>query len=243
MSTLFPSGKHIIHDETKLKELEAQIAGFMSKDPSADYTFRITAMSSKVPDYDGEKPNKPKVGPEFLPHERAQEVKQDLEDFVQNAKQTGAFKGTVNFQVQELPGEGPDWHPEKGDKKDDTKFTQHQGVKLDVISHTKGGETDYSIYASQGEVIHKDGRTFALAFYPARTSKDVSSSGGLNTGYQNILLRQVKPNTALTGKINQQGAFVRDYQIPWEVWNTVTGGSHDISNIDVEKTFGKYKVN
>ena len=91
MSTLFPSGKHIIRDESKLKELEAQIAGFMSKDATADYTFRITAMSSKVPDYDGEKPNRPKVDAKFLPHERATEVQEELEEFVQNAKQTGAF--------------------------------------------------------------------------------------------------------------------------------------------------------
>lgn len=241
ISTLFPSGKHIIHDKTKLKGLEAQIAGFMSKDPTADYTFRITAMSSKVPDYDGEKPSKPKVDAKFLPHERATEVQEELEEFVQNAKEAGAFKGNVTFQVIEKPGEGPEWHPEKGDKKDDEKFTQHQGVKLDVIAHVKDkpdGEGDgYSIKGSDYETIYLGTRSWAAMAYVSNVSQAQHQSGQQDTRQSDVLVRvysekklmDTRRGTLPGARTPGDEAMSMDiytdeaYLIPSAVWNK-TGG-------------------
>lgn len=255
MSTLFPSGKHIIRDESKLKEIEAQIAGFMSKDPTADYTFRITAMSSKVPDYDGEKANKPKVDPEFLPHERAQEVKEDLEDFVKSAKQLGAFKGTVNIQVQEKPGEGPDWHPEKGDKKDDPKFTKHQGVMLDVISNTKSKPDStveqFKIASANWETAFRDKSAVEfLIFYTTNESTEKYNPGWKTAGYSDVLIRGLKPerervekkiaisavNTPAVAVANRDDLYSgEDYLVPYGEYNRIYGTTRRYTTEVLEK--------
>ena len=219
MSTLFPSGKHIIRDKAKLGAMEAQIAGFMSKDPRADYIFHIKAMSSNVPNHDAERPGNPPVDFKFLPHERASEVRDYLEAFVEDAKRSGAFKGSVRFEEEELPGIGPEWYPEKGDKASDEKFTENQGVEVDVKAITKSTPVPTQAFKHTGEPLHLNGGvTIASIFY--------STEG--DAGYRDVLLKVLKPNTPYHSNIDED-VYTESYYIKAADWNKIMGTEHNAS--------------
>jgi hypothetical protein len=69
-----------------------------------------------------------------------------------------------------------------------------------------------------------------MAFYPSRATADITKGGGLNTAAQDVLLRLVKPNTPLSGKINEPGVYTQDHKIPSDEWNKTVGTSHVVTN-------------
>lgn len=237
MGTLFGSGKHTITDKAQLERVLSQVANFMAKNPSADYIIDIKSSESKVPNRDAEKAGTPRVAPGFLAHERATAVDNVLSQFIAAAKKTGAFKGDVKINTEELANQGPEWKP--GDNTEDPRFKQHQYVNVNIkaVPKSQPGSNVFKDFGHRGEVWHmvnpKTGskETKALAFYRSD-----------NAGYRDVLLRVVKRNTALTGNIDQQGVYTANYLIPWDVWNKTVDPSHELKPSDFD-TFEKYKVN
>ena len=250
MGTLFPSGKYIIRDEAGLKKVLAQISNYISKNPTAGYKVEIISSESKVPNVDAEKPNKPRVDTGYLATRRAEAVKFAMDEFAKEIKETGAFKGSLTTDTDIKVAQGPDWNPAEGDKSTDSKFTEHQYVKIIVTAIPKSDKTtaDYSAYSNRGEVMHKINpksgakEAFAMAFYATKASKDVKDQGGLDTRYQDVLLKTIKRNTSLAGTKDEQGVYTATYLIPSSVWNSTVDPSHELTDEDMAK-FAQYKVN
>lgn len=247
MGTLFPSGKYIIKDQEALKSILTQISDYMSKNPNANYKVDIVSSESKVPNVDAEKPNKPKVEPGYLATRRADEVKFAVEELVRNIKKTGAFKGNVDVDTATKTQQGPDWNPKKGDKSDMDKFTDHQFVKVVVKAEPGTQDTvtldPYSVYANDGEGYYLNNQLYGLVFRDVRYSTKQTDAGNLDPSKQTVLLKLVKPNTAVTDpKKTTKGIYTGvNYVIPYQDWYTVVGTSHSLTP-DMMKKWEKFKV-
>ena len=247
MGTLFPSGKYIIRDQQGLQNVLAQISDYMSKNPNANYKVDIVSSESKVPNVDAELPNKPKVEPGYLATKRADEIKFAVEELAKNIKETGAFKGNVEVDTTIKSEQGPDWHPEKGDKADMDKFTDHQYVKVTIKAEAGKQDTvqldQYSVYANDGEGYYLNNQLYGIVFRDARYSTKATDAGNLDPSKQTVLLKVVKPNTAVTNpKKTTKGIYTGvNYVIPYQDWYTVVGTSHSLTP-DMMKKWEKFKV-
>lgn len=230
MSALFPSGKYIIKDSSELTDALTQVSDYMSKNPSGTYKVIVTSSESKVPNVDAELPNKPKVDPGYLATKRAEEIKFAIDQLVAGMKKTGAFKGTVDVNTDVKPEQGPDWHPEKGDKSTMDKFKQHQYVKLTVVAEPSKDDTvtldPYSVYAVNGDEYYLNNQLYAIAFRDARYSDDAKKAGNLDLSKETVLLKLVKPNTSVpaNAKKDSKGIYTgANYVIPYNDWYKVVG--------------------
>ena len=218
----------------------------MSKNPSGNYTVTVISSESKVPNVDAELPGKPKVDPGYLATKRADEIKYAIDQLAAGMKKTGAFKGNVNVSTDIKPEQGPDWHPEKGDKATMDKFKQHQSVKLIVKAEPSKGDTvtldPFSIYANDGDGYYLNNQLYGIAFRDARYTTKVTDAGNLDPTKQTVLLKLVKPNTAVTDpRKSSKGIYTGvNYVIPWEEWYTVVGTSRHLST-DMMKKWEKFK--
>lgn len=237
--SLFPSGRYIIRgdNEKQLQDKLEQIGKYVARNPNANYKVEIISSESQVPNYDAEKTGKPKLDVGELAQKRADAAKFAIEKYFAAIKNQGGFEGKVDVIVTPVRI-GKEKFTQGVDNKDDAKYTKDQFVKLKVSAETQTKTVKYdpyAAYAHEGEIMYKDGKAYAMVFYPSRATKDVTKGGGLNTGYQDVLLRVVdlkgleRKGEALTGDINQPGAYTQDYKIPWEKWNTVVGTSHNLT--------------
>jgi len=246
MGTLFPSGKYVIQDQDQLKNILIQIVNYLSKNPNANYKVNIISSESKVPNVDAEKPNKPKVEPGYLATKRADQVKSSLEMLTAELKKTGAFKGDVDINTDIKAEQGPDWQPEKGDKASMDKFINHQYVTVVVTAEPGKGDTTtldpYSVYANDGNGYFLNNQLHALAFRDIRYSDKQNKSGNLDPTKETVLLKLVKPNTAITNPTkNSKGIYTgTDYVIPYEDWYKTVGTTHVLTP-DQMKKFERFK--
>lgn len=246
MGTLFPSGKYVIQDQDQLKNILIQIVNYLSKNPNANYKVNIISSESKVPNVDAEKPNKPRVEPGYLATKRADQVKSSLEMLTAELKKTGAFKGDVDINTDIKAEQGPDWQPEKGDKASMDKFINHQYVTVVVTAEPGKGDTTtldpYSVYANDGNGYFLNNQLHALAFRDIRYSDKQNKSGNLDPTKETVLLKLVKPNTAITNPTkNSKGIYTgTDYVIPYEDWYKTVGTTHVLTP-DQMKKFERFK--
>jgi hypothetical protein len=225
---VFPSGHYFVKGqsqntlENKLKE----VAETILSSPKSDFNINIISSESQVPNYDAEKPGRVKLDTGELAQNRATVLKVAIDALVKKLKDKGKFEGNTDIKITNLIGKEK-WTP--GSDKDDEKYTKDQFVKLHIEPTTK--ETDpYAAYSNMGEIMYKNNRAYAMAFYDTRLSKDKAKGGGLNTGYEPVLLKIVKPDTPLSGKINEPGVYTSEHKIPWDVWNKTVGTSTTITD-------------
>lgn len=233
--TVFPSGHYYVKGQTQdtLESKLKEVAGTILSSPKLDFNINIISSESQVPNYDAEKPNKPKLDTGELAQNRATVLQVAINALVKKLKDEGKFQGNVNIKITKLIGKEK-WAP--GENKDDIKYTKDQFVKLHIEPIKK--ETDkYAAYAHEGEIIYKDNRAYAMIFYPSRSTTDKTKGGGLNTADQDVLVRLVKPNKSLTGDINQPGVYTKDYTVSRDTWNKAVGTSHAVTD-DIVKKLG-----
>jgi hypothetical protein len=231
LGKFFQSGKYQFNEQDK-QAIEGELRNFgkiVLASPTSDFNIQIISSESQVPNYDAE-PNSPTYKQPLkqgqLAQKRAESVMQLLKTFADELKKNGTLKGEVKFvdskvQVGDTPWDGKL-------SKDDPSYTKDQFVKANIqvtkgsgASVTPGGGNPdkYANFASRGEEVYAGHNMFAMIFYPTRATANNTQSGALNTGDQDVLLRKVKPNTALTGNRNEQGVYTQDYIIPKQWWN------------------------
>jgi hypothetical protein len=231
LGKLFPSGKYQFSEQDK-QAIENELRQFgklVLASPTSDFTIQIVSSESQVPNYDAE-PNSPSYKQPLkqgqLAQKRAESVMQLLKTFADELKKNGTLKGEVKFidskvQVGNTPWDG-------SLSKDDPKYQSEQFVKANIqvskgsgSSVTPGGGNSdkYAAFASRGEEVYAGHNMFAMIFYPTKATSSATDNGALNTSQQDVLLRKVKPNTALTGDKNEEGVYTQDFIIPKQWWN------------------------
>ena len=248
--SIFPSGRYIIKgdNEKQLQDKLEQIGKYVAKNPNANYKVEIISSESQVPNYDAEKTGKPKLNTGELAQKRAEAAKFAIEKYFAGIKDLGGFGGKVDIAVAPVQI-GKEKFTQGVDNKDDAKYSKDQFVKLKVSAETNKNTVKYDPYAAyshEGEILYKDNKAYAMAFYPSRATKDITQGGGLSTGYQDVLLRIIDPGLerrgkSFTGNINEKGVYVQDYKIPWDKWNTTTGTTNRLSQQMMDE-FEDYKV-
>ena len=242
----FPSGRYLVKGsaEDDLKSKLAEIGRYMLSNPQADYTINIQASESQVPNYDAEKPGRVKLEVGELAKNRAAVLEQAIQEFANQLRKDGKIQGDV--KIVKAPVNVGDVKFGPGDNKDDAKYTKDQYVKATVtaVSKPKQEKSVYSLFAFDGERYFKDNKAYAMVFKPARKTADLSKGGGLDYAYQNVLIRLVKPDKALSGKINAEADYTGDdYVIPWDVWNSARGTTSVLAPEFLKLLqSGKYKV-
>lgn len=247
--SLFPSGRYLIKgaNEKQLQDKLEQIGKYVARNPNANYKVEIISSESQVPNYDAEKTGKPKLNTGELAQKRAEAAKFAIEKYFAGIKDQGGFGGKVDVTVAPVQI-GKEKFTQGVDNKDDSKYGKDQFVKLKISAETNTTKYDpYAGYSHEGQLMYKGNRAYAMAFYPSRTTKDITKSGNLNTGYQDVLLRIVDPGLerrggSLSGDINQKGVYVQDYKIPQDKWNTTIGTTTTVTQ-DMMDGFEDYKVN
>ena len=238
--SLFPSGRYIIkgEGEKQLQDKLEQIGKYIAKNPKADYKIEIVSSESQVPNYDAEKPGKPKLDTGELAQKRAEVAKFAIEKYFAGVKD---FTGKVDVTVTPVQI-GKEKFTQGVDNKDDAKYTKDQFVKLKVSAETKTAKYDpYAAYAHEGEIMRMNDKAYAMAFYPSRKSTDSTKGGGLATSQQDVLLRILKPDTPTTGNINEKGVYTKDYKIPSDVFNKTVGTTNELTK-NMMDAFQKYEV-
>ena len=219
--TAFPSGRYIIKGEAQgtLESKLGEIAKYIEQNPNADYTIEIISSESQVPNYDAEKPGRVKLDTGELAEKRATVLNVAIKALTQKLKEDGKLKGNVNIKIAPVLI-GSEKFKSGIDNKDDAKYTKDQFVNIKVTATTKDIPPPTTRFSSQGEPMHMGNETVALAFY--------SIDG--DPGYKDILLKIVKRNTALSGKIDQSGVFTQSYLIKAADWNKIMGRAHEITS-------------
>lgn len=229
MGKFFQSGKYQFSEQDK-QAIEGELRQFgklVLASPTSDFTIQIVSSESQVPNYDAE-PNSPTYKQPLkqgqLAQKRAESVMQLLRTFADELKKNGTLKGEVKFVDSKVQVGNTPWDPKLG--KDNEAYQKEQFVKANIqVSKgsgtvTPGGGGDkYAAFASRGEEVYAGHNMFAMIFYPTKATSSATDNGALNTGQQDVLLRKVKPNTALTGQRNEEGVYTQDFIIPKQWWN------------------------
>ena len=258
----FKSGEHKF-DKNKSDSIESklkEIAEFVKSQSKNNITIHIDAGESQVPNKDAETGERlPKGG---LANMRTQNTKDLIDSFMKSLSERGDFKGGYKIDTTTSIGKTP-WKIGEDPKQE--KFTREQYVKV-VLTVEKGSNTvnvvntPFSLYAENGEEIYlKDGSfrdstdakdvknyqpgyLIANIFYPTRKTNDISKSGNLEGGYQNILLKTVKPNVSTSGKKSETGIYTGSYIVPWEWWNSNVGPSKYLTPNLIKYIMDHFKV-
>jgi hypothetical protein len=228
---LFSSGKYVFSkDESEMLKSELRKLGAqMIKNPSADFTVEIVSSESRVSNYDMEPTSptyKQPLKPGQLAEKRAETARFILSSFIEELKKDGVFTGNVNFVLPPkiLVGDVP-WPSTDANgiqkKSDHPDYTKDQFVYANVkLAKSKTATYDpFAAYSDRGEAIYFNNKLFGMAFTPTRETKDIKTAGNLNTGYQNVLFKVVKPDTPLKGDKNEKGVYQKTYLIPSDWWN------------------------
>lgn len=232
LGKLFPSGKYQFSEQDK-QAIENELRQFgklVLASPTSDFTIQIVSSESQVPNYDAE-PNSPTYKQPLkqgqLAQKRAESVMQLMKTFADELKKNGTLKGDVKFVDSNISIGDTPWDPSLG--KDNEVYQKDQFVKANIqVSKGSGGTVTpgggdggdkYAAFASRGEEVYAGHNMFAMIFYPTKATSNVGQNGALNTSEQDVLLRKVKPNTALTGNRNEQGVYTQDFMIPKQWWN------------------------
>ncbi len=224
LSNVFTSGKYLFHSEDK-DALESELKKFglqIQKNPNTNIIIQIVSSESQVPNYDNETANHIKLGPWILAQRRAETAKFLISQFIEDLKKKSVFNGSVNFTNPDVKIGTAKWNPEIG--KDNSVYTKDQYVQINIKfvpddNAKKDTAVNFSAYADRGEVVHLGDQTWAMIFYPSRKTNSADNAGNLNTGQENVLLKTVKPNTALTGVKDEKGVYLGSYVIPSQWWN------------------------
>lgn len=230
LGKFFQSGKYQFNDQDK-QAIEGELRNFgkiVLASPTSDFTIQIISSESQVPNYDAE-PNSPTYKQPLkqgqLAQKRAEAVMQLLKTFADELKKNGTLKGEVKFVDSKVQVGNTPWDPKLG--KDNEAYQKEQFVKANIqvskgsgtVTPGGGGGDKYAAFASRGEEVYAGHNMFAMIFYPTKATASATDNGALNTGQQDVLLRKVKPNTALTGNRNEQGVYTQDFLIPKQWWN------------------------
>ncbi len=240
MSKLFPSGKYILNpaDDAVIKNELRRFGAEILKNPTMDYMLEVVSSESQVTNYDMEK-SSPTYGQKLpvgdLAKKRAETINFIFTNFIQEMKKEGALKGEAKFvNPRILIGDvkWPSVNPITNQKRTnaDPAYSKDQYVFVNVkivngrnVAMTKTDVAkpaiDFKAFSHMGEPIYFNEKHYAMLYYPTRNSNDINQSGNLNTGYQDVLLRVVKIDKPMSGKIDEKGVFLKSYLIPSEWWN------------------------
>jgi hypothetical protein len=240
---LFKSGRYRFDkkDDATFKDELRKFGMEIQKNPTSDFTIQIVSSESRVTNYDMEQSSptygKP-LGVGELAKKRAETVNFIFTNFAEQLKKDGILKGDVKFaEPKILIGDTP-WpstNPETKQRRtnDDSLYTKDQfvivNVKISKPTAPLPPVNKFAAYAGMGEGIYMNGRLWAMAFEPIRKSNDITKSGNIDAGYQDVLLKTVVPDKKLFGKKDEQGVYLKSYLIPWEWWNEKTGTSHTLT--------------
>ncbi len=245
LGSVFPSGRYIITGQNKNQLISklSELGKYVTKNPNTDYKIEIISSESQVPNYDAEKPDKPKLAVGELAKKRAEVASYAVNVFINDLKKNNQLTGNVLIETSPILI-GKEKFVSGKDNKDDSKYTKDQfvTVKITALNKKQSTTANYSIYSSEGEIMNMGNRAVAMAFYQSRKSNDITKGGGLNTGKQDVLLRMVKKDVPLTGNINQKDVYVRDYKIPADEWYKVIGTTHTLEP-KMLQDWEKYKIN
>ena len=243
LGSIFPSGRYIISGQNKNQLIEklSELGEYVTKNPSLDYKIEIISSESQVPNYDAEKPNKPKLEVGELAKKRADVANYAINTFINDLKKNGKLTGNILITIPPVLI-GKEKFVSGKDNKDDAKYTKDQFVTIRITASKNNNLTnEYSAYSHIGEEMYMGNRAVAIAFTPSRKTADITKSGNLENK-QTVLLRMVKKDTPLSGNINQKGVYIRDYKIPADEWYKVIGTTHTLEP-KMLQDWEKYKVN
>lgn len=229
LGKFFQSGKYQFSEQDK-QAIEGELRQFgklVLASPTSDFTIQVVSSESQVPNYDAE-PNSPTYKQPLkqgqLAQKRAESVLQLMKTFADELKKNGTLKGEVKFVDSKVQVGNTPWDPKLG--KDNEAYQKEQFVKANIqVSKGSGTETPggggdkYANFASRGEQVFLGTNSFAMIFYPTKATTSATQSGALNTGDQDVLLRQTKRDAVLTGERNQPNIYTKDYLIPKSWWN------------------------
>lgn len=240
----FESGKYSFTkaDSKSLGEELRKLGNEILKNPNSEFIVEIVSSESRVPNYDKE-PSSPTYNQELpegeLATRRAQTVQFVLETFVKELKENGVLKGEVKFVTPPTIRIGkatwPSINPETMKRRvwSDPMYKADQYVYANIKINPNKVDP-FSAFAEMGEPIyrHDNKQLFGILFYDTKKTDKISVSGNLNTAYQNVLLKTVKPNTAISGKKNDPNVYLKSYIIPFEWWNSNVHYGLTEANID-----------
>jgi len=216
--TNFKSGRYSFNQQGvgDLTSKLTAIGDFIKDHPNSDFTVSIISSESKVPNYDLEpgSPNfKAKLDTGELAQKRALSMELAIQTLVSNLKQDGIKVGQVNIQSPQTLVGGPKWEP--GMKTNDSIFIKHQYVTFKITA-SSDKKTDYSAFAKKGErMFDTNKHAVADIYYRARETSDITKSGNVDTGNEDILVRFMDGNT---------GKYIgEDYTIDSNWWNKNVG--------------------
>jgi hypothetical protein len=245
--TAFSSGRYLIKGNTQnilIDKLE-EIGEYIAKNPAADYKIEIISSESQVPNYDAEKPGRVRLNMGELAEKRATVLNAAVKEFTNVLKQKDILQGNVDIKISPILV-GKEKFTSGVDNKDDNKYTKDQFVKL-VITAIPKSTNGYSKYSNRGEIIFMNNKAHAVAFYPSSTTISKSKEGGLNTAYQDILLKTIDrvglegAGKSINPNINTPGQYVTTYKIPWSEWNKTAGVTNTVTQ-DMMGGWEQYKV-
>jgi hypothetical protein len=236
LGKFFQSGKYQFNEQDK-QAIEGELRSFgkiVLASPTSDFTIQIVSSESQVTNYDAE-PNSPTYKQPLkkgeLAQKRAESVMQLLKTFADELKKNGTLKGNVNFLESKVEIGKTPWDGKLS--KDDPKYQAEQFVKANIqvskgsgtVTPGGGNGDKFAAFASRGEQVFAGHNMYAMIFYPTKATSSVTDNGALNTGDQDVLLRQVKKDTPTNGDRNQKGVYLGDngqggdYIIPKAWWN------------------------
>jgi hypothetical protein len=222
ITNAFASGKYNFHEkEIGVLQSELKKFGFLiEKNPNTNILVEIVSSESQVPNYDNEIGTNIKLDVGILAQKRTNTAKFAILKFIEDLKNKNVFRGGLKFTEPVIKIGNVKWDPKLG--KDNPVYTKDQFVKVHIkfvpIKDTIN-TIDFSAYSDRGEVIRLGNNTWGMIFYPTRKSNTDTASGNLNTAYQDVLLKTVKPNTPLRGLKDEKNVYLDTYLIPSEWWN------------------------
>lgn len=237
---LFKSGRYRFNekDDATFKDELRKFGKEVLKNPTSDFVVQIVSSESRVTNYDMEE-SSPTYGKPLeigeLAKRRAATVNFILTNFSEQLKKSNVLKGDVTFTepkilIGDVPWPSTNPTTKQRRSNDDSLYTKDQFVivNIKIVSKPPTTQVDpFAIYGGMGEGIFLNGRLWAMAFYPMRKSNDIKDAGNIDAGYQNVLLKLVKPDTQLLGKKDEKGVYLdTNYIIPWQWWNEKTGTTH-----------------
>jgi hypothetical protein len=222
--TNFKSGRYSFNQQD-VKDLSSKLAAignFIKDHPNSNFTVTINSSESKVPNYDLEpgSPNfKSKLDTGELAQKRALSMKLAIQTLISNLKQDGIKVGQVDIQSPQTLVGGPKWEP--GMKTNDSAFTKHQYVNFKITASDK--KTDFSAFAKMGQrYFDQNQAVTAQVFFKTRATQDITKSGNVDTGKEDVLVRFIDGNT---GKYTGE-----DYTIDSNWWNKNVGPGTTLNN-------------
>lgn len=244
--TEFESGSYRFSKD-KAKDAQqklTQISSFIQKYKNQNIVISIEGSESQVPNIDAETGRRlPKRG---LATMRVAEVEDLINSHMKSLSEKGVFKGSFDTTTKigstaYITGENP--------RQD--KFTREQYVKvtLKVVGNAVSANTKanpFSAYASIDQRVFVNNKAVGDVFAKSRSSRDIKDGGGLNTGYQDILLKELAPeNEFAKTKKEYNGKY---YLIPSNWWNKIRTTSHITpesfstikDNLEVDPITGEY---